>query len=335
MNLRRMPVLSSFLALILLASGCQRTADVTVADAASRAGDAGSDVGDGVEPTDADASSAGDTNTYDVADDAGSQQDDADAAPPDAGTRSLDECDGWQDVHPEWLWCDGFEGQQTLQQKYDDVEANGLSQSEREAFSGTAALEQRYEPDQVNAGWLGWQVGDAPGADGEPAHREYFIRWYHKFESGFEGIPPKMARIRRIEPNWNKRYSVLHWIDPSSSKWEIVVDVHVPDSTQANSSGYLPVARSEFSYKDPANIGRWICHEMQVSNNTPGQQDGVYRVWADDNLVIERTGVDLRGATDGDLNEVMLDTYWNEGSPKAQSRFYDNFVISTERIGCL
>lgn len=30
----------------------------------------------------------------------------------------------------------------------------------------------------------------------------------------------------------------------------------------------------------------------------------------------------------------MLDTYWNDGSPKSQSRDYDDFVVSTERIGC-
>ena len=31
----------------------------------------------------------------------------------------------------------------------------------------------------------------------------------------------------------------------------------------------------------------------------------------------------------------MLDCYWNGGSPKAQSRYYDNLVISTQKIGTL
>ena len=31
----------------------------------------------------------------------------------------------------------------------------------------------------------------------------------------------------------------------------------------------------------------------------------------------------------------MLDCYWNGGSPKEQNRYYDNFVISTKRIGRL
>jgi hypothetical protein len=43
--------------------------------------------------------------------------------------------------------------------------------------------------------------------------------------------------------------------------------------------------------------------------------------------------VDLRGTTTQKINEVMLDCYWNGGSPKPQNRYYDNFVISTKKIG--
>ena len=34
------------------------------------------------------------------------------------------------------------------------------------------------------------------------------------------------------------------------------------------------------------------------------------------------------------LNAVFLENWWNAGSPVAQERYLDNFVISTERIGC-
>jgi hypothetical protein len=30
---------------------------------------------------------------------------------------------------------------------------------------------------------------------------------------------------------------------------------------------------------------------------------------------------------------MMLDCYWNGGSPRAQSRYYDNLVFSTQKIG--
>lgn len=260
--------------------------------------------------------------------DAGEDGGDSDPPP-------VEECENWADEHPEWIWCDGFEDLDGWQDGYGDVNDDDgrFAPSEDDAFAGSRSLQQLYTEGQVGAGWLGFHLGDAPGASGEPARDHYFVRWYHKFEEGFEDAPPKMARVRRLSPGWDKEYSVHHWIGDDDHV--IVADVHAPDSTQANDAGWLPVTRSDFSYDDE-NVGRWICHEMEIRNNTPGDTDGHVRVWADGELIIERTEVDLRGdRDDADLNEIMLDTYWNGGSPTEQSRYYDNFVVSTERVGCL
>jgi hypothetical protein len=138
-------------------------------------------------------------------------------------------------------------------------------------------------------------------------------------------------RYRPRTGDWKSVFGVHCWIQNS----KIVADVNAINSTQANSTGYLPVAVSKFSFADTANLGRWICFETEVLLNTPGKQDGLYRMWADDSLIIERKNVDLRGSFNQLANEVMLDCYWNGGSPKAQNRYFDNFVISTQRIGQL
>ncbi len=101
-----------------------------------------------------------------------------------------------------------------------------------------------------------------------------------------------------------------------------------------HTSGWLPVEHSGFVFSDPDNIGRWICHEMHVKANTPGETDGAYTYWVDGEKLIEKTGVDLVGETDFHFNNAMLDSYWNDGSPTDQSRYYDNFVVSTQPIGC-
>ena len=226
-------------------------------------------------------------------------------------------------VH-DWIWHDGFEDGEELTSKYEDVSTNGLSVSDTDAFSGTHSLEQHYEQGQVNAGWL-IKVNN----DGFPDH--VFARWYHKFEDGFAGFPPKVARIR-YRPrsgDWKSIFAVHFWIEDG----EVVADVLARNSSQANDAGWLPIARSGFFLDDPENAGRWICFEMEVKLNTPGETDGLYRFWADDELIVERTGVDLRGNTNYKINEIMLDCYWNGGSPKAQNRYYDDFVISTSKIG--
>ena len=48
-------------------------------------------------------------------------------------------------------------------------------------------------------------------------------------------------------------------------------------------------------------------------------------------------GDDDDGSGYGDyaLNAVFFENYWNDGSSQDQERYLDNFVISTEPIGCL
>jgi hypothetical protein len=225
--------------------------------------------------------------------------------------------------HPEWIWCDDFEDAKPLKEKYQDVSESGFSVTSSEAFEGTNSLCQHYLPSQVDAGWIIRQNNA-----GYPEH--LFMRWYHKFENGFSGFPPKMARMRyRNQSDWSSPLEIHTWINTN----KIVADVKATHSKQANSTGWLPIALSNFTFANTANIGRWVCFEMEVQLNTPGQQDGVYRIWADDSMIVERTNVDLRGSESYLINEVMLDCYWNGGSPKEQNRYYDNFVISTKRIG--
>lgn len=226
------------------------------------------------------------------------------------------------------IWQDDFEDGEPLSDKYEDVSDIGMSVSTTDAFNGSHSLQQTYQIGQVGAGCvIKYRVA------GFPDH--VFMRWSHKFETGFQGFPPKMARIRyRDRSTWSSPMAIHCWIDTSTEYGGTVnLDVNAEDSTQANSTGWLAVARSGFSFADPQNIGRWICFEMEVKLNTPGQTDGLYRLWIDDVLSVERLNVDLRGNQSYSLNECMLDCYWNGGSPKVQSRFYDGFALATSKIG--
>ena len=58
------------------------------------------------------------------------------------------------------------------------------------------------------------------------------------------------------------------------------------------------------------------------------------QLWIDGRLETERRNLDWRGSYAGhSINAVFLEAYWNRGSPVDQSRWIDNFVISTTPIG--
>ena len=67
-----------------------------------------------------------------------------------------------------------------------------------------------------------------------------------------------------------------------------------------------------------------------------GSDYGVQEFWINGHLEARRTDLNFVDAyTDYGINAVFIENYWNAGSIKKQERYFDNFVVSTERIGCL
>ena len=240
-----------------------------------------------------------------------------------AGQLSADECADWTTAHPEWIWCDSFESDAPLSARYERVSINGLGRSTVDAIDGGASLQQTYTPGQVNASWI---VKSKPSGFPNPV----FYRWYHKFDHGYTHFPPKMARAghRRQDTRRTAVFMVHSWIAGTHP----TLDTRAENSGQTTTN-WLPVAKSSFDLSE--HLGQWISYEVEIKLNSPGNADGHYRLWIDNHLAIERTGVDLRGNTVDKINEIMLDTYWNAGAPSHLLRFYDGFVISTKKIGPL
>ena len=238
-------------------------------------------------------------------------------------TAAGSECETWVTRHPEWIWCDDFESNGELEDRYEDVSLNGLSQSEESSFDGVISLRQSYEVGQVSAGWV-IKVAD----QGFPDH--IFVRWYHKFGPGYVSVPPKMARVgyRQRFGSWDTIFRVNAW--SISASGELTADVVAQNSSQTE-SGWLPLRRSGYSSLE--HLGEWVAIEIELNLNSPGEADGYYRFWVNDELVIEVQDVDLRGNTTDRTNEVMLDGYWNGGSTGSLVRYFDNFVISSQKIG--
>jgi hypothetical protein len=79
----------------------------------------------------------------------------------------------------------------------------------------------------------------------------------------------------------------------------------------------------------------WHCVAARVRLNDPGLSNGVFELWVDGSLDAGRSGLSWVGSFGAyGMNAVMLENYWNAGSPVMQERYLDNFVVSTSRIGC-
>jgi hypothetical protein len=84
-----------------------------------------------------------------------------------------------------------------------------------------------------------------------------------------------------------------------------------------------------------SQAGTWRCVEAHMRLNDPGQSNGVFELWINGRLDAARSALNWLGAYDAfGINAVFLENYWNNGSPAEQERYFDDFVVSTQRIGC-
>ncbi|MBN2498274.1 MAG: hypothetical protein JXR96_27025 [Deltaproteobacteria bacterium] len=91
----------------------------------------------------------------------------------------------------------------------------------------------------------------------------------------------------------------------------------------------------------PLPVGRWFCFEMMMLANTPGAEDGAMAYWVDDQLAL-RVGpggegsIWWRTSPTLALNRVRLQHYITQEDADGHSNrvWFDDVVVSTERIGC-
>jgi hypothetical protein len=77
----------------------------------------------------------------------------------------------------------------------------------------------------------------------------------------------------------------------------------------------------------------WTCVEQELLVNTVGLHDGLQRLWVNDALVVEHTGMRWRDTTN--LQTLMYQLSFNLApAPQTQQMFVDNIVVATQRVGC-
>ncbi len=94
---------------------------------------------------------------------------------------------------------------------------------------------------------------------------------------------------------------------------------------------------NHFSPPEPVILdrGRWVCLELMIRLNTPGEADGVMAFWVDGTLALEQRGMHWRDIPDVQLNKAWLMHYIAGGDADRSNRvWFDDMVVSTEFIGC-
>lgn len=79
----------------------------------------------------------------------------------------------------------------------------------------------------------------------------------------------------------------------------------------------------------------WVCLELMMQINTPGANDGEMAFWVNDTLAHRETGMRWRDVAELGLNRANMSHYIANGDADQPNRVsFDDFIVSTSRIGC-
>ncbi|HEU4994843.1 MAG TPA: hypothetical protein VFT29_08485 [Gemmatimonadaceae bacterium] len=260
---------------------------------------------------------------------------------------------GCASPQPGWIWCDDFEVDRFA--SYFEVSDDGgsLTRSSGVGRNGSSGIKMHFAAGQQSAGSLKLAFGRTPSSYFKPAdagtkdYRELYWRVYLKNQTGWTGGGgDKFTRLTIFaSSNWAQAMIAHVWTDAAVDANYLLLDPAsgtdasgTLKTTQYNDFAnlrWLGAARGSTPIFDSNHVGQWYCVESHVKLNTAGQSDGVLEFWVNGQLEASRTGLNWVGNYNAyGLNAILLESYWNAGAPKAQDRFFDDFVVSEQRIGC-
>jgi hypothetical protein len=253
-----------------------------------------------------------------------------------------------------WIWCDDFD-QDRLGSYFEYLADQGsFLRASGVGNQGSFGMRAHFNPGQVSAGALHLAFGRTPAPLFRPVdagtsdYREIYWRVYLRNQSGWMGGGGfKLARATSfVSANWAQAMIAHLWSGGAAPSWDyLVLDPASGTDPSGNvkTTGYndfpnlrwLGAMRGTTPLFDAGHVGQWYCIETHVRLNDPGQSNGVFEFWINGTRQAGASNLNWVGAYTGyGINAVFLENYWNGGSPAAQDRVFDNFVVSTQRIGC-
>lgn len=268
------------------------------------------------------------------------------------GGGGIAEC---ENPDPAWIWCDDFE-----ENRLSDYFEEDMTRESGVGLDGSTGASATFTTSSSGAGSLKAAFGRTPSGsftpvdDGTEDYREVYWRQYVKHPSGWVGNgADKLSRAMVLAgSNWEQAMIAHVWSgsDPGDGSSSGANYLRSDPVSGTNSSGTLQTTQ----YNDwdnlnwlgsvqgttplfsDANKGEWHCVEARAKLNDGGSSNGVFELWVNGDLNISQTNLNYLGHYDDyGINAVFFENYWNSVSPVEQTRYFDNIVISTERIGCV
>ncbi len=269
------------------------------------------------------------------------------------------ECFTCADAPEGTIFCDDFESTSPLTDRYFEYGDGGgsfvpINGAGRDGSRGMRAI---WQAGQVGVGGFKKSFGRTPDSyignhavNPTEDYQEIYWRIDLRTQAGWQGGgADKLSRAMTLaNSNWAQGMIAHIWsagadneflaMDPASGIDEQGNLVSTSYNDFANFR-WLGLKVGNIDMFSTENSGKWYCIEAHAKINTSGINNGIFEFWINDTLQGGTYNLNWHGDWNDDslnlnINAIFIENYWNNGSPVLQERYLDNFVISTQAIGC-
>jgi len=265
-------------------------------------------------------------------------------------------CADRESRHPEWIWCDDFEIDRLSHYFEYDIRHGRFVREAGAGVGASTGMRAEFLPGDPHAGSLHLAFGKTPSKYMRPVdagtakYRDIYWRFDLRLQPGWTGGgADKLTRATILSSDRFAQAAIGHlwsggppgsdperlYLDPASGTDESGL-LRTTTYNDFPRLRWLGAAGGETALFSPANIGKWFCIEVHMTLNHGGADDGLFEYWIDGRLEAQRTHVNWIGRyAEYGINAVYLEQYWTSVPfSQVQQRYFDNFVVSTARIGC-
>lgn len=207
-----------------------------------------------------------------------------------------------------------------------------MTVTQEQASDGRYSVRASMQSGTGNDNYKEFRFGDHSTVRGTPVNVSdgLWLTFDSKFDSGFQFS--RSARFHKIailnleDENARRRYQVVLNVRTSDGQYFIE---HLKWNADRSFNRALPGMEQNVGTPVRASLGQWDRLKLFVKPNTRGGNDGIIRLWVNDELKAQYTSVALREATDYMPNKLIMSNYAPEGDTIGNQR-WDNFYLGED-----
>lgn len=200
-----------------------------------------------------------------------------------------------------------------------------LTVTNADAFSGSYSARAVMTLGVPTDNYKDFYFGDHPNVNGTPPTNGLWLRFYHKISSGFNfGTTDwnKVAIINFADENGRRRYQLVINVGAGDQVYFVENLMWNADRSFGRGGGWPPNVGAPY----PARLGQWDKIKMYFRPNTPGQSDGIVRLWINDTLTTEVTNASIRDNESFNPNVFIMSNYAPNTTIEGE-QWWDNFYL--------